>query len=91
MNKIDLKNIIKKFLNQFLQKHTNVEIEGVLVFGSVLREKYFFERSDVDVYIVIKNNKRYRGIKVVDGVEIDYFVNPIEQLQKEFEIAKKLV
>jgi hypothetical protein len=41
MNKIDLKNIIKKFLNQFLQKHTNVEIEGVLVFGSVLREKYF--------------------------------------------------
>jgi hypothetical protein len=25
----------------------------------------------------------------VDGVEIDYFVNPIEQLQKEFEIAKK--
>jgi hypothetical protein len=61
-----------------------------LVFGSVLRERYFFVRSDVYVYIVIKNNdKRYRGIKVVDGVEIDYFVNPIEQLQKEFEIAKK--
>jgi hypothetical protein len=62
MNKIDLKNIIKKFLNQFLQKHTNVEIEGVLVFGSVLREKYFLS---VRMLMFILLSKIIRDIVVL--------------------------
>ena len=91
MDKIELKSIVDKFLQEFLAKHSDVEVESVLVFGSVLREEYFYERSDIDLYIVIKNNgKRYRGIVIIDDREVEYFVNPIEQLISDFGNAKKI-
>ena len=91
MNKKELKNIVDKFLQEFAVKHSDVEVESILVFGSVLCEEYFYERSDIDLYIVIKNNgKRYRGIMIIDDREVEYFVNPIEQLNDDFENAIKI-
>ncbi len=91
MDKIELKSIVDKFLQEFLTKHSDLKVESVLVFGSVLCGEYFFERSDIDLYIVIKNNgKRYRGIMIIDDREVEYFVNPIEQLIGDFENAIKI-
>jgi hypothetical protein len=79
--------IINKFIKQFKTKHhgDNIEIVGILGFGSRFSKKKLGANSDLDVYVVIENiGKRYRGIMIIDGVEVDYFVNPIEQLRLDW-------
>lgn len=79
--------IIEKFIDQFQSKHKkdNIVVEGILLFGSYLNSDQISKNSDLDVYIVIKNNqKRYRGITHIDNVEVDYFINPIKQLRNDF-------
>ena len=86
-------NIIANFLDFFIKKHENdnIEIEGIILFGSALSVKYFNAHSDVDIYVVIKNSgKRYRGVQVIDGIEVDYFVNPMNQLKMDFEKSLSL-
>lgn len=90
MNEVDVQDLITKFLKSFIEQHRedSIDVEGIILFGSALSDKYFYKHSDIDVYVVIKNNKkRYRGIRIIDGIEIDYFVNPIEQLEKDFKMA----
>ncbi len=85
-------HIIDKFIDSFKNKHANdnINVTGILVFGSSLSYKELPQRSDIDLYLVIENNgKRYRGISVIDGIEVDYFVNPIEQLKLDYENTKK--
>lgn len=84
--------IIEEFIQQFKQKHDkdNINVDGVLLFGSYIKPSQISKLSDLDLYIVIKNNgKRYRGIACIDNIEVDYFVNPIELLKKDFEQALK--
>ncbi|MDD3498621.1 MAG: nucleotidyltransferase domain-containing protein [Candidatus Moranbacteria bacterium] len=89
MNINDVNNLVKKFTKSFISEHESVDIEGILLFGSAVDEKHFNQHSDVDLYVVIKNiGKRYRGVKNINGIEIDYFVNPIKQLREDFEAAK---
>lgn len=91
-NKQKAELIIKKFINQFQTKHKkdNVIIEGVLLFGSYLNPNTISRNSDLDIYIVIENNgKRYRGITRVDNIEVDYFINPIDQLENDLRQSVK--
>lgn len=85
-NKQRAEIIIEKFINQFQTRHckNNIIIEGVLLFGSYLNPNQLSRNSDLDVYVIIKNNgKRYRGIARIDNVEVDYFINPIKQLRND--------
>jgi len=82
--------IIRKFIKQFIENHKedNIKIEGIILFGSYAYPKKISKNSDLDLYLVIKNNgKRYRGIKYIDNVEVDYFINPFIQLESDFENA----
>ena len=86
------KKIIKKFINKFKNNHPNenITVVGILGFGSNFNQRKISKNSDLDLYIIIKNtNKRYRGIMIVDGMEIDYFVNPIKQLEQDWKNFKK--
>lgn len=83
--------IIDKFISQFKAKHheDNITVVGILGFGSGFSQKKISPRSDLDVYVVIKNiGKRYRGAMLVDDVEVDYFVYPLEQLKADWEEVK---
>ncbi len=80
--------IIKKFIEKFKIKHPkdNIEIVGILGFGSSFKPKNLSKNSDLDIYVVINNiGKRYRGIMLIDNIEVDYFVNPVEQLKNDWE------
>lgn len=69
-------------------KEDDIKIEGIILFGSYAYSKKLSKNSDLDLYLVIKNNgKRYRGIKHIDNVEVDYFVNPFIQLESDFKNA----
>jgi len=85
------KQIIYKFIKQFKDSHPKdkIDVIEIIGFGSIFSEKKLSPNSDFDIYIVIKNiGKRYRGNMFIDGIEIDYFVNPIEQLKADFERVK---
>lgn len=85
------REIIKKFINRLKIKHPNdkIEVNGILGFGSSFNKKKLNPNSDMDIYLVIKNiGKRYRGIMLVNGVEVDYFVNPIKQLKADWRKVK---
>ncbi|MBU2219872.1 hypothetical protein KJ665_01890 [Patescibacteria group bacterium] len=86
------KDLIDKFIKVFKDKHPqdDIEIEGIFLTGSFLNSKKISKNSDLDLFLVIKNiGKRFRGVFHVDGVEIDYFINPFEQFVDDFEKAKK--
>lgn len=76
----------EKALYKFLEKYQDKPyFEGALLCGSYStgnQNKF----SDVDVHIVISDsqNWRERGNKIVDGILIEYFINPIKQIRNEF-------
>jgi len=89
--KYNTKNIIHNFIADFQKQHPedSIIVEGILLFGSFVNPKNLSKNSDMDLYLVIKNKGyRYRGVKLIDNIEVDYFVNPWQQLRKDFEDAK---
>lgn len=87
--KIDI--IIEKFIDEFKKQHSNdsIEIEGVLLAGSYAFPDKLSKNSDLDLFLVIKNaGKRYRGMKKIENIDVDYFINPIQQLRADLEKAK---
>ena len=77
----------KKKLDIFLAdfEHTD-DIVGVLVCGSYITGKPT-NYSDLDVHIILDNRVDYRerGNKIVDGLLIEYFANPLKQILRYFE------
>lgn len=85
------KLLIEKFISQFKIRHPedDIEVVAILGFGSSFKQKKISPHSDLDVYIVIKDiGKRYRGVMIVDGVKVDYFVYPLRQLQADWKRVK---
>ncbi|NJE25137.1 nucleotidyltransferase [Thermococcus sp. MV5] len=73
---------LEKFLEEWKEKEF---VEAALLTGSYaigMETKY----SDVDVYIILSDSAdwRERGNKVIDGVLIEYFVNPVKQIKHYF-------
>lgn len=74
-------------LNKFLQQYVNEEY----FWGAILTGSYAIGNndvnSDIDVFIVTKDSTtwRERGNKLIDGYVIEYFLNPVRQVLKEFD------
>ena len=79
----DVIKIIKKFLLRY-----NVdEIEGVLLYGSVVSGRRT-KKSDIDILVCLNSNEGYQsvGCSIVDGVKVEYFVHHIDSI---YELALK--
>lgn len=74
-------------LNKFLEEwKTNPEVSGIIVCGSYITGNPT-KNSDIDLHIVLKNGCKWRerGNKIVNGILIEYFANPPEQIKKYLE------
>lgn len=85
MAKTDLKAkfdlALKKFVNRYKK---NPRVIAILVSGSYIHSKPD-KNSDLDVYIVLDKPKfRERGNTWINGVEIEYFINPVKQIRHYF-------
>lgn len=85
-------NLKKKFDNalaKFIEtQRKDPNVIGILVSGSYVHSKPD-PNSDIDTYIITESGKmRERGNTWVDGVEIEYFKNPVKQIKHYFKTEK---
>lgn len=82
--KNELKLKYENVLNKFAEKQRkNPNVIGILVSGSFVHSD-LDKNSDLDVMIIIKDSKfRERGNIWIDGIEVEYFKNPMKQIMKE--------
>jgi predicted nucleotidyltransferase len=74
---------LDKFLKPWKE---NKEVIGIVVCGSYITGSPT-KHSDIDLHIVLKRgcSWRERGNKIVDGILMEYFANPPEQIEKYME------
>ena len=82
-------NIVHKFISKYKNKKWFV---GACISGSFVTKK-MTEKSDIDVFIFTKGiNWRKKGSKIINGIQIEYFINPIElmknNIKKEFGVHR---
>jgi predicted nucleotidyltransferase len=80
--------VVQKFqsaLNRFVNEHKkNRNVIGILLTGSFVHSSPD-KNSDLDVYIILKESVfGERGNTWIDGIEIEYFINPIKQIRHYF-------
>jgi predicted nucleotidyltransferase len=82
----NLQEKFDKVLKIFVDKHKkNPNVLAVLVSGSYIHQTPD-KNSDLDVYVLLEKAKmRERGNTWINGVEIEYFVNPVNQVRYYFE------
>ncbi|MBW3019389.1 nucleotidyltransferase domain-containing protein [Candidatus Woesearchaeota archaeon] len=85
-------NFKKKFdkaLAKFIKiQKKDPKVIGILVSGSYVHSKPD-PNSDIDTYVITETGKmRERGNTWVDGVEIEYFKNPVRQIKDYFKTEK---
>ena len=75
--------VIEKFLEQYKNEDYFL---GAILTGSYATGNNDVN-SDIDIFIVTKDSTtwRERGNKLIDGYLIEYFINPVRQVLKEFE------
>ncbi len=86
MNFLRLKEKHMQAINKFLENWRNKSyVEGAFLTGSAVTS-YFSKYSDLDVYIVLSPRVKWRerGNVIIDGILIEYFANPVEQIRKYF-------
>lgn len=74
-------------VNKFLEKYINKDyFLGTMLCGSYATGNNT-KNSDIDVFIVTKDTTtwRERGNIQIDGYLIEYFINPVRQVLKEFD------
>ena len=77
---------VKKVIDKFLQPYINEEyFLGAILTGSYATGNNH-EKSDIDIFIVTKDSTswRERGNRQIDGYMVEYFINPVRQVMKEF-------
>lgn len=81
----NLKGKFDEALNIFVNKYKkNTNVVAILVSGSYVHSKPD-KNSDLDVYVILEKAKtRERGSTWINGVEIEYFMNPINQIRYYF-------
>ncbi len=74
---------VNKFLDQYKDEDYFL---GAILTGSYATGNNDIN-SDIDIFIVTKDSTtwRERGNKLIDGYLIEYFINPVRQVLKEFE------
>jgi predicted nucleotidyltransferase len=80
-----LQDKFNKALEQFVERHKkNKNVVGIFLTGSFVHSKPD-KNSDLDVWVVLKNSKiRERGNTWINGVEVEYFMNPVKQVKVYF-------
>ena len=83
--KKDSKEKFEKALNIFVDKtKKNKNVIAILITGSFIHSVPD-KNSDLDVYILTKEGKyRERGNTWINGVEVEYFMNPVKQVEQYF-------
>ena len=81
-------NIVKKFqnaLDEFVSRHNkNPNVIGIILSGSFIHS-IPDKNSDLDISVILRESKtRERGNTWINGIEIEYFMNPIEQVKEYF-------
>ncbi|MDW7617338.1 nucleotidyltransferase domain-containing protein [Peribacillus simplex] len=74
-------------LNKFIDEWKNrSDVIAILVCGSYITGKPS-KRSDLDIHIILSDDVdwRERGNKIIDGLLIEYFVNPPRQIRNYFQ------
>ena len=74
-------------VDKFLEEYKNEDyFLGAILTGSYATGNNDIN-SDIDIFIVTKDSTtwRERGNKLIDGYLIEYFINPVRQVLKEFE------
>lgn len=76
----------KQTLNFFLEEYkTDEKIIGAILGGSYANGNYT-DSSDIDISIITSDdNYKKRGNIIIDGIMIEYFINPISELVKYME------
>lgn len=70
---------LEKFIKPYTTKSNVV---WILVSGSSIHSA-LDKNSDIDVYIILKKSKtRVRGNTYIGDIEIEYFINPISQIEE---------
>ena len=80
------KEIYKKAIEKFVENlKADKEIICVLVSGSYVHTK-LDKHSDIDIHLILDESCDYRerGNVWIDGVEIEYFKNPPQQIRSYF-------
>lgn len=74
-------NVIKTFLSGYVDKDYFL---GAILTGSYATGNND-ANSDIDIFIIAKDsiNWRERGNKLIDGYLVEYFINPVRQIDKE--------
>lgn len=75
--------IVEKVVEDLKVEFGN-QLLGILLGRSVIRESTL-KQSDVDIYAVIRSSWRQHRAKVVAGVDVQLWINPAHQIQKEFQ------
>ena len=72
---------IIRIVTKFLLRYNANEIEGVLLYGSSVSGRRTY-KSDIDILVCLNSNTGYQsvGCSLVDGVKVEYFVQPIDSL-----------
>lgn len=80
----------QKSLDKFVEKYRgNPRVIGIILSGSHVHCKPG-PHSDMDVHVVLdKSQYRERGNTFIDGQEIEYFINPVKQIEKYFKEEAK--
>lgn len=83
---MNLKIKYKESLDKFIKKYKkDKNVIGILLTGSFVHSKPD-KNSDLDVYIILRKSKtRERGNTWINGVEIEYFINPVRQVEHYLE------
>jgi len=81
-NRQGFEHALNKFLKVWKSKPF---VEGIVLTGSRVTS-YASKRSDIDVYIILSSNIKWRerGNKNVNGFVIEYFANNAEQMRAYF-------
>jgi len=84
--KLKYDQALQKFIKKY-EKQSNVV--AIIISGSYVHSK-LDKNSDLDVYIILKKSKtRERGNTWINGIEIEYFINPVNQIKHYFTEEQK--
>lgn len=82
---MELETKFKEALEEFINKYKkDKNVIGIFLTGSFVHSKPD-KNSDLDVFILLKkSNFRERGNTWINDVEIEYFINPVKQVEQYF-------
>lgn len=74
----------EKILEQFINKYAQIPGVKGIFWGGSSSEQMSNEFSDIDIFIVTDDKiGREHGILRIDGMDVEYFINPINRIYKQ--------